>query len=500
MQGALGGAPGAWKDWPAALVLTGDQVYVDDVAAPMLRAIHSLLPRLGLPRESLPPADDSQSWDSSTLYNHPAGYYHRETLLPSHTPTYRLLDLIRGGVERPVFSSVNASNHLITLAEMLALYLLTWSPACWVGLSRVKPPGLAEDDRARYAVEEAALADFIEDLPAARRLFAHLPVAMMFDDHDITDDWNLSREWEEVVYSNPLSNRIIGNALVAYLINQGWGNAPERFPNVMWEGVGRALREPGGTAHDDCIDALYRFDEWHFTWPTNPALVVADTRTRRWRSELAARAPSGLLDWEALTDLQQTLKGREAVVLVTPAPIFGVKLIETVQRVVTWLGHPLAVDAENWMAHPGAASAILNIFKHPKTPRTFVVLSGDVHYSFVYDVQLRGGDRYSGPHVWQVCSSGLRNAFPERMLDRLDRLNRWLYSPRSPLNWFTRRRAMRVVPGKPEGTPQGRRLLNGSGIGLLELNAAGEPRQITQLMASGEDVHFSPREDEATWD
>ena len=59
---------------------------------------------------------------------------------------------------------------------------------------------------------------------------------------------------------------------------------------------------------------------------------------------------------------------------------------------------------------------------------------------------------------------------------------------------------MRVVPRKPEGTPQGRRLLNGSGIGLLELNAAGEPRQITQLMASGEDVHFSPREDEATWD
>ena len=99
-----------------------------------------------------------------------------------------------------------------------------------------------------------------------------------------------------------------------------------------------------------------------------------------------------------------------------------------------------------------------------------------------------------------ICSSGLRNAFPEKLLDRLDRLNRWLYSPRSPLNWFTRRRAMRVTPRRPEGAPQGRRLLNGSGIGLVELNDAGEPWQITQLMASGEDVHFLPREDEATWD
>ena len=32
--------------WPPMLVMTGDQVYVDDVAGPMLRAIHALLGRL----------------------------------------------------------------------------------------------------------------------------------------------------------------------------------------------------------------------------------------------------------------------------------------------------------------------------------------------------------------------------------------------------------------------------------------------------------------------
>ncbi len=42
------------------------------------------------------------------------------------------------------------------------------------------------------------------------------------------------------------------------------------------------------------------------------------------------------------------------------------------------------------MAHPGSAHAILNIFRHRKTPHNFIILSGDVHYSFVYDVELRG--------------------------------------------------------------------------------------------------------------
>jgi hypothetical protein len=226
--------------------------------------------------------------------------------------------------------------------------------------------------------------------------------------------------------------------------------------------------------------------------------VVIDSRTRRWRSEVAARQPSGLLDWEALTDMQRTLRDLPAVLLVSPAPVFGVKLIEAIQRVFTWLGKPLMVDAENWMAHPGAAHAILNIFRHRRTPKNFVILSGDVHYSFVYDVELRGRQR--GPDIWQICSSGVRNEFPPTLLDRLDRANRWLYSPRSPLNWFTRRRRMRVIPRKPEGTPSGRRLLNGSSIGLVELDGEGVPTRIRDLMADGRTVVFTRREDESRWD
>ncbi len=86
---------------------------------------------------------------------------------------------------------------------------------------------------------------------------------------------------------------MIGNAIVAYAINQAWGNRPNAFDDALVEHLQRSLDAPGAQAHDDCIDALLRFEDWHYTWPTTPPLVVIDTRTRRWRSERTARRPPG---------------------------------------------------------------------------------------------------------------------------------------------------------------------------------------------------------------
>lgn len=184
------------------------------------------------------------------------------------------------------------------------------------------------------------------------------------------------------------------------------------------------------------------------------------------------------------------------MLLVSPAPIFGVKLIETIQKAFTWFGKPLMVDAENWMAHRGAANTLLNLFRHGKTPQNFVILSGDVHYSFAYEVELRS--KKNSPNIWQITSSGFRNEFPRKLLDILDRMNRWLYAPWSPLNWFTKRRKMRIVPRKPDHGSRGERLVNGSGVGLLTLDAAGAPLKITQLLADGDTIEFRKRmEDEA---
>ena len=468
---------------PALLMMSGDQVYADDVAGPMLRAIHALIARLELFDEYL---EGAVVDDSASLYGHRASYYHRADLLPALDSNETLRERFFGGVKKPIFTSSTADNHLVTFAEVLAMYLLVWSPTPWT-LIAPQPPSLSAPEQLRYDHEQVQVDRFRDGLPGVARVFAHLSTLMIFDDHDITDDWNLSAQWEATAYGHPFSKRIIGNALLAYMLCQGWGNQPGVFEGLLEQTQALTANVQDNhlhaIAHDELLQTLLKFQQWHYVLPTTPALVVLDTRTRRWRSEFALKQPSGLLDWEALSELQQALLDHPSAIIVSPAPIFGVKLIETVQKVFSWCGYPLLADAENWMAHRGAAQVILNIFRHSRTPGNYVILSGDVHYSFVYEVLIR--HRSAGPKIWQVTSSGIKNQFPARLLEWFDRLNRWLYSPRSPLNGFTRRRTMQVVPHIPEHAEAGERLWNSAGIGQVFFNEQGQPEAIFQHNADG---------------
>ncbi|MHA6491940.1 metallophosphoesterase family protein [Pseudomonas borbori] len=482
---------------PALLLMSGDQVYADDVSGPMLCAIHQLIARLGLFGEHL---EGAVVANSDELYSHPASYYRRAELLPALASNETLREKFFGGVEKPIFTSSNADNHLVTFAEVMAMYLLVWSPTPWTLLD-ARTPALGAEQAERYQRERRCIEDFRAGLGEVARALAHLQTLMIFDDHDVTDDWNLSAKWEHVAYGHPFSRRIIGNAVLAYLVCQGWGNNPDAFGASLDRlqamiAARDACNYLDSPAQDRLIDELRRFDAWDYVLPTSPALVVLDTRTRRWRNERLRIRPSGLMDWEALCELQQHLLDHKSAIIVSAAPIFGVKLIEAVQKIFSWAGHPLMVDAENWMAHRGAAQVILNIFRHSRTPGNYVILSGDVHYSFVYEVLIR--QRKSGPKIWQITSSGLKNEFPQRLLDWFDRLNRWLYAPWSPLNWLTKRRRMQVVPLIPDRSKAGERMWNGAGVGQVFFNERGQPSEIIQHNADGSPpVTFVDDRDEA---
>jgi len=473
---------------PALLMMSGDQIYADDVAGPMLSAIHQTITLLGLYPETLTGATVN---DSQALYSSEFCYYQREKLLPQSKANKYLHERFFQGVRKPIFTTDSAHNHLITLAEVLAMYLLIWSPVLWRYI-HMRSADVAEQYSTLYQQEQNVIDQFVETLPQVQRALAHLPVYMIFDDHDVTDDWNLTRGWEESAYGHPFSRRIIGNALIGYWLCQAWGNAPQQFDEAFLAVVQRCFAKPGGPEQDALIDQLLKFEHWHYSVSTTPKLVVLDTRTQRWWSERGPGKPSGLMDWEALSELQQELFDEPSVVLVSAAPIFGVKLIEAVQRVFTFFGHALTVDAENWMAHPGAANVILNIFKHPKTPQHFVILSGDVHYSFMYDVKIRF--RKNSPDIWQITCSGLKNEFPVQLLLWFDRLNRWLYASRSPLNWFTKRRQMRVRVREPEGESP-RQLVNRSAVGRVNLDSSGVPLEVSVLSAEGNATCFRQQED-----
>jgi hypothetical protein len=481
------------SQWPGQLLLTGDQIYADDVAGPMLRAIHVLIERLGLWPEDLTGATVD---DSDALYASDKTYYLRDDLLPKEKQNTALRERFFGGTRKPVFTSACSGNHLITFAEGIAMYLLTWSDAPWRGLETTAP---RLEDKAlikRYDEEQAVIDRFRSELASTRRVMANTPTAMIFDDHDVTDDWNLTADWEDSVYGHPFSRRIIGNARIAYTLCQGWGNRPDVFRARLGDVIREYAQQPTLQTHDTLIDTLLEFDQWHFMIESDPPILVLDTRMHRWRREHKPSQPSGLMNWEALTQVQIDMMGRRSAVIVSAAPIFGVKLIENIQRIFTWFGKPLMVDAENWMAHRGAATAMLQILSHRNTPQNFTVLSGDVHYSFVYDVTLRLG--LTQQKIWQITSSGVKNEFPETLLVWFDRLNRWLYSPHSPLNWFTKRRRLRVAPRNPRDSATSRRLVNNAGIGYVRFNDQGQPIEILQLGANDVDTYFDQRGDRET--
>ena len=481
------------EDWPAVLMMSGDQLYADDVAGPLLHAAHQLSDRLQLWDEELQGGGVSSG---AELRKSSHCYYEREQLLPRDELSQDVKERFFAGVRKPIFTSDSAHNHLITFAEVIASYCLVWSPRAWEGLD-LCPPALDLKYAQQYEEESEAITAFRQQLAQVRRVMAHLPTYMIFDDHDVTDDWNLSAAWEMSAYGHPFSRQIIGNALIGYLICQGAGNAPERIRHHLGEYLDGWLARRQHDDHQLLIAELFAFQRWDYLIPVEPGVLVLDTRTRRWRAERNLASPSGLMDWEALTELQQELLGRKAVIIVSPAPIFGVKLIEAIQKLFTTFGQPLMVDAENWMAHPGSANVVLNIFRHTQTPEHFVILSGDVHYSFVYDIEIRF--RKGGPKIWQITSSGLKNEFPKGLLKVFDRVNRWLYAPSSPLNWFTKRRLMRVSPRKPEGAPEGCRLVNNAGIGLVRFADDGEPIEVWQLGADGVDVRFDMSDEEEHW-
>ncbi|MBT0585881.1 alkaline phosphatase family protein [Alteromonas sp. SM 2104] len=489
----LNEAQSAPEKSPSLLMMSGDQIYADDVAGPTLHAIRQVIQRLGLHHEVLNGATLESSADLDTSEHN---FYQREMLLPQTEDNSVLGKVFFRAKRKPIFTSVNAKNHLIALSEMLAMYLLVWSPVLWRYLDLRCPEDRMDAKFAPlYQRELDTLSGFTDALPAVARSLAHVPTYMIFDDHDVSDDWNLTRRWEEAVYSHPLSKRMIGNALTAYWLCQGWGNMPHKF-QALYNAAQDTFTPSQYQRLDNFIAQVLDFDAWHYCIDTSPPVYVMDTRTRRWRSESNPDKPSGLLDWEALCEFQQRVIGKPAVIVVSAAPIFGLKFIEAVQKVFTAFGLALVVDAENWMAHKGTAQVILNIFKHVKTPPQFIILSGDVHYSFVYDVTLRF-KRHS-PKIVQFTCSGFKNAFPTGLLTWFDRLNSVFYSKRSPLNYFTRRRNMRIVERDPDPVRNQHvvgDVVNGAAVGQLCLSASGEPTHCRVLLANGDVITFKPEHD-----
>ena len=70
---------------------------------------------------------------------------------------------------------------------------------------------------------------FRRDLPRVRRVLANVPTLMIFDDHEITDDWNITPGWAKRTRSSAFGRAIVRNGLAAVTLFQMWGNDPRAY-------------------------------------------------------------------------------------------------------------------------------------------------------------------------------------------------------------------------------------------------------------------------------
>ena len=400
---------------PHLLVLSGDQIYADEVAAPIAPRVRRI-------------AADLVGIDESATFG----------------PLPALAGRQAPGEAFGLSSSAMA-DHLWGIGEYYAQYLLAWSDLLWPAAL----PTWAEaqpDLDAASGLDEASWNDlrdacglFRATLPKVRRLLATVPSLMILDDHEVTDDWNLDHDWATAVYGSARASRIVANGLLAYVLFQHWGNVPERFATggtteaAILAGATFAagatpdtaamrglLGVPGGvpqappTALRDLSAAgAMRYDVTLGAADGYPLrIVLLDERTVR--EFVRADAPAARISLAALALMLPTPPpGAEpATLVVCPSPAFGTHIIEHVIQPASSLlpGGSVYSDFESWSANTASHQ---DLIARLAAYQPAVVLSGDVHYGFT------GRVSFSGPagtaRFAQFTSSAAKNADAKTM-------------------------------------------------------------------------------------
>jgi hypothetical protein len=365
---------------PAALVLTGDQIYAADMYAPMLHDAHfGALDLCGQERMPL------------------------ETVQEQYLSDYAIKNRKKlvNGVAR--FTTDDGGWHLLGMSEFSFVYLMSWGDgALWKNFREVVDTD--GDDKHKRA------ASFFKSLPTVRRALANVPVYMIFDDNDVTDDWNLHQEWQTATMKSPLGRRVILNGLVAYFLFQGWGNDPERFDAAFLKVVqdycqSIFLFDDSSGRRRKAIEAaehqLLRWKTgrptaslrslWSYFVPTYPPIFVLDSRTER--TLLPRGTAPAIVSALGRDHLRFMLNaaGREGyrigaglpLILVQAAPLYGVPFALELQgnEIQDSSANIEVRDFEQWQNNTSAHRSFSDFVSGELKVERLLVLSGDVHYA-----------------------------------------------------------------------------------------------------------------------
>jgi hypothetical protein len=275
--------------------------------------------------------------------------------------------------------------------------------------------------------------------PPIRWLLSTVPSAMVFDDHDVHDDWNTSRDWVETMRATGWwDDRIVGG-FATYWIYQHMGNlspahlaedeiyakvrAADDAEQLLRDFAFRADREVAGTRWSYCRDFGHT------------RLIMVDSRAGRVLEPPDERSMLDPEEWDWLEehvtgDFDHLLIGTSLPFLLT----HGLQSLESWNEAVcngAWgktaarVGERIrqAVDLEHWAAFGSSLDRIHHMVERIGTaegaPASIVALSGDVHHAYLAEVGFKPGTGMRS-NVYQATCSPFRNPLNEgeRMMIR----------------------------------------------------------------------------------
>lgn len=277
--------------------------------------------------------------------------------------------------------------------------------------------------------------------PTLRWLLSTVSSAMIFDDHDVHDDWNISSVWVRQMRAKPWWDERIAGGFMSYWVYQHLGNlAPHELrenplyrrvtevmdaATLLREFALRADRENEGTRWSYCRDI------------GATRLIVMDSRAGRVLKD-GRRYMVDEREWEWIKrhvtgDFDHLLLGTSIPVLLGQGMHHLEEWNEAVcngawGRFAARLGEKVrqTLDLEHWAAFGESFTSLTHLIRsvacgeHGKPPASIVALSGDVHHAYLARVSFRGAAEARSV-VYQAVCSPFRNPLNarERQMIRL---------------------------------------------------------------------------------
>jgi hypothetical protein len=261
--------------------------------------------------------------------------------------------------------------------------------------------------------------------PMIRWFLSNVSSAMLFDDHDVHDDWNISQAWVLEIRREPWWEERIVGAFVSYWLYQHLGNlssaelaeekllarvreAEDGWP-LLREFALQADREPNGTRWSFCSDF------------GGTRVVGIDCRAGR-VLEPGARQLVDDEEWEWIGE--RTRGEFDHVLLAMSDPYILPRGIHEAQawneaicngawgEAIASLGDRVRrkVDLDHWAAFESSFRALADLLaeiaagRRGGAPGSIVALSGDVHSAYLAEIGFPAGAGAKSPVYQAVCS------------------------------------------------------------------------------------------------